>query len=266
MNSDVVRKFNVTVVGQGEPTLVLAHGFGSDQTVWRHQVAALSSRHRIVLFDHLGCGKADVRDYDPRRYNTLERYAEDVLSICEALGLSSTLYVGHSVSAMIGMLASFVKPSNFAGLVFIGASPRYLNDGDYFGGFTQADLNGLYAVMADDYLGWANGFGPLMMSNSERPELGREFARTLGAMRPDIAQSTARVIFESDFRGQLSRIQLPVLVLQSTNDRVVPPYVGHYLAAQIADSRLKILNAEGHVPQLSAPAEVTSAIRDFVAG
>lgn len=265
ISPELVRKFNLSVVGQGEPTLVLAHGFGSDQTAWRHQVAALAPRHRIVLFDHLGCGKADVGDYHPRRYNTFGRYAEDLLLIYEALGLTDTVYVGHSASAMIGMLASFARPSGFARMVFVAASPCYRNDGDYVGGFTRADLNALYAVMADDYLGWANGFAPLVMANSERPELGREFARTLGAMRPDVAQSSVRVVFEADLRDQLPRLRLPVLLLQSRDDLFVPMPVAEYLHARIAGSRLSILDAHGHLPHLSAPAQVTAAIREFVA-
>lgn len=265
ISADIIQKFNVTVVGQGEPTIVLAHGFGSDQTAWRHQVEAFAGQHRIVLFDHLGCGKADVSDYHPQRYNSLSSYAEDVLQIYAALGLRDTVYVGHSVSAMIGALASLGRPSFCTGLIFVGASPRYLNDGAYIGGFTQADLELLYAVMADDYLSWTNGFAPLAMSNPERPELGREFARSLGAMRADIAQSVARVIFESDVRSQLPAILPPVLVLQSQDDPIVPSQVADYLAVHIPLSRLRILKAQGHLPQISAPAEVTAAIHSFLA-
>lgn len=263
--SAVVHKFNITIVGQGEPTLVLAHGFGSDQSAWRYQVSELSAQHRIVLFDHLGCGKADVSDYSPRIYNTLDRYAEDVLSIYQALGLSHTVYVGHSVSAMIGVLACLTEPSYFAKLVFIGASPRYLNDDGYFGGFEQSDLNSLYEAMNQNYLGWANGFAPLAMGNADRPELGQEFARSLSAMRPDIAQSTARMIFESDLRGKLPLIEHPVVILQSQADPIAPLQMGEYLAAHIAHSSLKILNSQGHLPHLSVPNEVTSAISEFVA-
>lgn len=262
---DVLRRFNVTVVGAGEPTLVLAHGFGSDQTAWRHQVAALAGAHRIVLFDHLGCGKADVSVYNPRHYNSFERYAEDIVQIYEALDLRDTVFVGHSASAMIGMLAGFARPERFAGLVFVAASPRYLDDDGYAGGFTQADLDAMYAVMADSYLGWANGFAPLAMANPERPELGLEFARSLAAMRPDIAQSIARVIFESDLRAQLPCLALPTLILQTLHDPVVPMSVADYLAAQIPQSRLAVLRASGHLPHLSAPDDVIAAVRAFVA-
>lgn len=262
--NSLFHKFNLTIIGQGEPTLVLAHGFGSDQTAWRHQVAELSRQYRIVLFDHLGCGKADVSDYNPRFYNTLEPYAEDLLKIYEALALHDTVYVGHSVSAMIGMLAALQQPGNFSKLIFVGASPRYLNAAGYVGGFEQSDLNGLYEAMNQNYLGWANGFAPYAMGNADRPELGREFAHSLSAMRPDIAQSTAKVIFESDLRNKLPLIEHPVLILQSQHDPVVPPSVGEYLAVQIKHASLELLNSLGHLPHLSAPAEVTSAILSYV--
>lgn len=259
-----LKKFNVNLVGQGEPTLVLAHGFGSDQTAWRHQVEAFSATHRMVLFDHLGCGKADVSDYHPRRYSSLLRYAEDVLQIYEALGLTDTIYVGHSAGGVIGLLASLVQPSAFKALVLVGVTPRLLDDVGYRGGFTQDDLNALYAVMAQDYLSWANGFAPMVMANSERPELSREFARTLGGMRPNIAQSVARVLFESDIRDRLHEVTQPALLLQPQTDPFVPLQVAEYLAARLPHGRLQILNATGHLPHLSAPAEVTAAIRSFL--
>lgn len=264
MAQDVLQKFNVTTLGHGAQTLVFAHGFGSDQTAWRHQVAAFITHYRIVLFDYLGCGKSDLSDYSPLHYDSLESYKDDLLAIYEALNLTDSIFVGHSASATVGMLASRVHPARFRKMVFIGASPRYLNETDYVGGFEQADLNALYDALAADYLGWANGFASAAMGNPQRPELGREFARSLSAMRPDIAQSTARMIFESDFRAQLPHIEPPVLILQSTRDMAVPMAVGDYLSATIPHSHLVVLNAEGHFPHLSAPQTVISAIQDFL--
>lgn len=264
MSINIIQKYNVNVIGSGDTTLVFAHGFGSEQEAWRHQIAAFQAEYRIVLFDYLGCGKSDISDYNPLFYNSLARYAEDVLAIYAALDLKNTIYVGHSVSGMIGMLASQKAPSCFRDLVFVSSSPRYLNDGDYMGGFELSDLKTLYAAMAANYLSWANGFAPIAVANSQQPELGREFARTLGGMRPDIAQSTARVIFETDMRTELACIQHPSLILQSTNDVIVPPNVGDYLAAHCPNSRLVTLNAEGHLPHFSSPDEVTRAIWDFV--
>lgn len=194
----LLRNFNVNLIGSGPTTMVLAHGFGSDQTAWQHQVAAFKDQYQILLFDHIGCGQSNIREYSPIKYDTLQRYRDDLLTIYEVLALQHTIFVGHSMSAMIGALASLVQPASFAKLIFIGASPRYLNDEDYVGGFEAADLDHLYTAMADNYLSWANGFSALAMANRERPELGRTFARTLAAMRPDIAQSTARVIFSSE--------------------------------------------------------------------
>jgi sigma-B regulation protein RsbQ len=265
MVSKILQKYNVNVVGRGETTLVFAHGFGSEQTAWRHQIAAFQNNYRIVLFDYLGCGQSGVSDYNPLYYDSLARYADDVLAIYKALDLNDTIYVGHSVSAMIGLLASRKAPSLFRNLIFISTSPRYLNDGNYIGGFEPSDLKTLYAAMADNYLAWANGFAPIAVANSQHPELGREFARTLSSMRPDIAQSTARVIFETDMRSELSCIQHPSLILQSTHDPIVPQSVGYYLAEHTPGSQLVLLNAEGHLPHFSSPDEVTSAIWDFVA-
>jgi len=262
---DVSDTFNVTQIGTGSETLVLAHGFGSDQTAWHYQAEAFRDKYRIVLFDYLGCGKSDISSYSPVEYASLDRYSDDIITIYDTLGLSSTIFVGHSVSAMIGALASVKRPEFFQKLVFVGASPRYLNDDGYIGGFTQADLDQLYRGMAEDYLDWVTGFSQLAMRNSDRPELGRVFARSLSAMRPDIAQSTARVIFESDMRAHLPHIQPPVLILQSQNDIAVPLDVGAYLAAQIPDNTLVVLPSEGHFPHMSAPQIVTDAIRAFIA-
>lgn len=260
----VKQKFNIHIVGSGKQTLVMGHGFGSDQTAWRYQIAALSSQYRIVLFDYLGCGQADLSGYSPHRYNSIERYRDDVIDIYEDLGLTDTIFVGHSMSAMVSMLIAIAQPHLIKKLVFVGASPRYLNEPGYIGGFEKSDLDTLYKTMAANYLGWSNGFGPLAIANAERPELGKEFARTLSAMRPDIAQSTARLIFELDLRDQLPRLQQPVLILQSQRDIVVPMSVGDYLATHIPYSQLVILNAEGHLPHLSAPDEVTTAIQQFL--
>lgn len=264
MQTDILRKFNVNIQGHGKQTLVFAHGFGSDQTAWRHQVAAFQADYRIVMFDYLGCGATDSSNYNPLHYNSLHRYADDLLSIYRALDLRETIFVGHSASAMIGMIASKTQPTWFRKLVFISGSPRYLNDQAYIGGFEQRDLHVLYNTMAANYLGWANGFGPLAMGKRAAPELGQEFAEKLSAMRPDIAQSTARVIFESDLRAELTQLQHPVLLLHATNDIAVPLEVGYYLAAHIPRNQLIILNAEGHFAHLSAPTEVIQAIRTFI--
>lgn len=256
--------FHVNIVGKGTTTLVFGHGFGSAQTAWQHQITAFKDHYRLILFDYIGCGQSNIQAYSPLYYASLERYRDDLLTIYATLALTDTIFIGHSMSGVIGLLASLVEPAYFRQLVLIGASPRYLNDGDYVGGFEPADLEQLYQAMADNYLGWANGFSTLAMANPERPELGRAFAHTLAAMRPDIAQSTARIIFEADFRAQLPCVRHPALVLQTQHDFAVPVHVGAYLAAQLPHGHFVRLPAAGHFPHMSAPDAVTAAIKAFV--
>lgn len=260
MVANILQRNHVTVIGDGSQTLLFAHGFGSDQTAWRHQVAAFVADYRIVLFDHVGAGKSDLAAYSPRRYSTLYSYAEDLLDLCDALKLMQCVLVGHSVSGMVSLLAALVEPQCFSKLIFINASPRYLNDLDYIGGFEQSDLDALYAAMSSNYYAWASGFAPIVMGNPDQPELAIEYAKTLSNIRPDIAQAIARVIFQSDHRKELPRLKVPTVILQSTHDIAVPPQVGKYMAAQIPQSQLLPISAQGHLPHLSAPNTVTNAI------
>lgn len=266
MATSIMKRNHVNVKGQGNQTLIFAHGFGADQTVWRHIVAAFESDYRIVLFDHVGAGKSDFTAYSRSRYSSLYGYAEDLLELCAELTLTHSILVGHSVSAMIGLLASIIQPERFSHLIFIGASPRYLNDIDYYGGFEQSDLDTLYAAMSANYEAWAFGFfAPLMMGNPERPSLAREYASTMAAVRPDIALALARAIFQSDFRAHLPRLTIPTLIIQSSNDKAVPLEVGRYLASQIPQSQLVNIKAQGHLPHLSSPSEVIRSIRAYLA-
>lgn len=267
MQSNVIKRNNVQLLGEGQETIIFAHGFGSDQTAWRHQVAAFADSYRIVLFDHVGAGCSDMAAYSPLRYSSLYSYAEDLLELCAELRLSQVLLVGHSVSGMVSLLAALMDPSRFKQLFFLGASPRYLNDpaADYIGGFEQSDLDALYAAMSSNYYAWASGFAPIAMGNPERPELAIEFAKTLSAIRPDIAQAVARIIFQSDHRTELSRLTVPVVILQSNNDVAVPPQVGQYMAKNIPKSRFISINAQGHLPHISAPEVVTQTLRQCFA-
>lgn len=260
MASRILKRNNVRLLGSGSQTIIFAHGFGSDQTAWRHQVAAFASNYRIVLFDHVGAGLSDLAAYSPRRYSSLYSYAEDLLDLCAALNLSECILVGHSVSGMISLLAALVEPQRFSKMFFISASPRYLNDNGYVGGFEQSDLDRLYTAMSSNYYAWASGFAPLAMGNLARPELATEFANTLAAIRPDIAQAVARVIFQSDHRHQLPRLTVPTVILQSSHDIAVPPQVGQYMADHIPNSQLISISATGHLPHISAPDIVTRVI------
>ena len=265
MAQSIVHRNHVQTLGRGAQAMVFAHGFGSDQTAWRHHAAEFAEDHAVVLFDHVGAGRSDLGAYSPRRYASLHGYAQDLLELLAELRLEGITYVGHSVSGMVGLLAALLEPSRFRRMVFVGASPRYLNDGAYVGGFEQSDLDGLFAAMATNYYGWAGGFAPLAMGNPERPELADEFGKTLQAMRPDIAQAVARVIFQSDHRADLPQLRVPTLIVQAHDDIAVPPDVGRYMAAKIPRSTLRNIDAHGHFPHLSAPAAVATEIRGFIA-
>lgn len=264
MATSILDRNNVRLLGNGSQTIIFAHGFGSAQTAWRHQVAALASDYRIVLFDHVGAGKSDFAAYSPRRYSSLYSYAEDLLDLCAELKLTKCILVGHSVSGMVSLLAALVEPQCFSKLIFVNASPRYLNDNEYIGGFEQSDLDALYAAMSSNYYAWASGFAPIAMGNPDKPELAIEFANTLAAIRPDIAQAVARVIFQSDHRAELPRLTVPTVILQANHDIAVPPQVGQYMADKIPNSQLISISATGHLPHLSAPDTVTNAIASCI--
>jgi sigma-B regulation protein RsbQ len=244
--------------------MVFAHGFGCDQNMWRLVWPHFSDRYRIVLFDHMGSGRSDVRAYDERRYSSLKGYAEDVLAICSELDLHEVVFVGHSVSAMIGVLAAADDPGRFARLVLVGPSPRYVDDAGYVGGFSQSDVQELLDSLASNYLGWSSAMAPVIMGNPERPELGEELTNSFCRTDPEIAHQFARVTFLSDNREDLVRVRTPSLVLQCREDMIAPQSVGEYVHAHLANSRLVVLNATGHCPNLSAPGETVGAIRSFL--
>lgn len=262
--TSALRRNNVRVVGDAAQTLVLSHGFGTDQTAWRSQIAAFAPHYRLVLFDHVGAGGSELSAYSGQRYRSLYSYAADLLEVLAELGAQQVLYVGHSMGAMIGLLAALQEPEVFARLIFIGGSPRYLNCPGYQGGFEQPDLDALYEAMAANYQAWVSGFAPLAMDNPEQTSLSVEFARTLAALRPDISLAMARLIFQSDHRAQLPQLRHPTLVIQSQRDIAVPVAVGEYMARSLPRGQLAIVEARGHFPHMSAPAAVNAAIQSFL--
>lgn len=259
------RKNNVKQIGNLEgPTMIFAHGFGTDQSAWDKVKEAFEAEYRIILFDNVGGGNADPTSFSPNKYNTLQPYAQDLIDICEAYNVKDAIFVGHSVSGMIGLLAALKRPEFFSKLVMIGASPRYLNDVDYVGGFEQQGLNEIFETMANNYFAWVSGFSAAAMANPENPQLAESFASTLKAIRPDIAQSVARVIFQSDYRKELSKLDKPTLILQAKEDIAVPLSVAEYLHKNILNSKLKVVNAFGHFPHMSAPQEIVDEIKQFI--
>jgi sigma-B regulation protein RsbQ len=262
---DVLHRNNVTVSGNPTgPTLVFAHGFGCSQETWSLVAPQLEPDHRVVLFDHIGAGGSDASGYDAKKYRTLDGYATDVLEILDALDASEVVFVGHSVSAMIGVLAANRVPSRFAALILIGPSPRYVNADGYRGGFEQADIDALLDSLDANYVGWSRQTAPMIMGNPDRPELGRRLADSFCRLDPVIAGQFAKVTFLSDNREDLARVTVPTLVLQCRTDAIAPTEVGDYVHASITGSRLVVLDATGHVPILSAPDQVVREIREFL--
>jgi sigma-B regulation protein RsbQ len=262
---EVVQRFNVVVSGRpdGQPML-FAHGFGCDQHMWRHVAPRFEDDFQVVLFDHAGAGRSERGAYDPDRYSSLHAYAEDVLAICHDLDLEDVIFVGHSVSAMIGVLAAIEEPGRFAKLVLVGPSPRYIDDGEYVGGFSTSDISELLESLDSNYLGWSSAMAPVIMGNGDRPELGEELTESFCRTDPQIARQFAGVTFRSDNRADLAKVTTPTLVLQCRQDVIAPVAVGQYVADAIADSRLVVLDATGHCPNLSAPDATAAAIWDFL--
>jgi sigma-B regulation protein RsbQ len=256
-------RVRVSGVADGRP-MVFAHGFGCDQEMWRLVAPAFAVDHRVVLFDHVGSGGSDLSAYDPERYGSLHGYAADVVEICRELGLDDVVFVGHSVSAMIGVLAAARAPDLFGALVMVGPNPRYVDDGDYTGGFSREDIVALLESLDSNHLGWSAAMAPVIMGNPDRPELTAELTNSFCRTDPDIARDFARVTFLSDNRADLPGVRVPTLVLQCTEDAIAPEAVGRYVHAQVSGSVFTQLAATGHCPHLSAPEETTAAIRAFL--
>jgi len=261
---DVYAKHNITIVDEGSgPTILLVHGFGCDQNLWRPVVDRLKSAFRLVLIDLVGSGSSDPAAWDPAKYSSLSGYAADILDVVDELHLRDVVFVGHSVSAMIGALATLTDPSRFAKLVMLTPSPCYIDDGDYHGGFSRADIDELLESLGQNYLGWSRAMAPVIMGTPDRPELADELADTFCRTDPERALVFARTTFLSDNRADLPRIPLPTLVIECSQDAIAPREVGAYVHAHVHGSRLVTLDATGHCPHVSAPDAAASAIADF---
>ncbi|AUI60298.1 alpha/beta fold hydrolase [Amycolatopsis sp. BJA-103] len=262
---DVSRRNNVVVAGPPDgPVVMLAHGFGCDQNMWRLVTPALAERHRVVSFDYVGSGRSEMSAWDERRYSSLDGYVRDVLDICEELDLREVTFVGHSVSAMVGVLAAKAARERFASLVLLVPSPRYIDDGDYRGGFSAEDIEELLESLESNYLGWSSAMAPVIMGNPDRPELGEELTASFCATDPAVARVFARTTFLSDSRADLAGADLPTMILDCTQDAISPPEVGAFVHASMPGSRLRTLDAVGHCPQLSAPQTTADAILEFL--
>lgn len=264
----VKEKNNVQVLGKANAaqTIIFGHGFGSDQTAFEPLVRAFEADYKIVLFDNVGGGRADINAFSPSRYSTIQGYVTDLGDLLREFNLSNVIYVGHSVNGMIGLLSAIKYPSYFNKLVLLGSSPRYLNEPEtgYIGGFNMETLESLYHAMSTNYYAWASGFAQLVVQNHDRPELAANFAKTLSSIRADIALSVAKAIFEMDHRSDLGKSSIPAMIVQTSDDPAVPEVVGDYMLKHIPNSQLATVNTKGHFPHVSAPEEVISIIKSFI--
>lgn len=260
----VAERNNVKIFGKGDETMLFAHGFGCDQNMWRFITPAFENDYKIALFDYVGAGKSDISAYNPERYSSLQGYAKDVLEICDELELRNIIFVGHSVSAMIGLLASIEQPKYFSKIIMIGPSPCYINEVDYIGGFDKQDIEGLLDMMEKNYIGWANFLAPNVMGNANRPFLGEELTQSFCSTDPVIAHRFAVATFLSDNRSDLKYNKTDTLVLQCSEDMIAPLEIGDYLVENLPNSRLRVMKATGHCPHMSHPDEVIELMKEFL--
>jgi sigma-B regulation protein RsbQ len=265
MEKRIALRNNVKTFGKGNQVMMFAHGFGCDQNMWRYITPAFEPDYKIILFDYVGAGKSNLASYNPERYSSLHGYVQDVLEICEELELSNIIFVGHSVSSMIGLLAAVEKPHYFSDIIMVGPSACYLNDGAYVGGFERKDIEGLLETMEKNYIGWANFLAPAIMANQDRPELAQELTESFCSTDPVVANQFARATFFSDNREDLSKLRTRSLILQCSDDIIAPLEVGDYLHRNLSGSTLKVLKAKGHCPHMSEPEETILAMKEYLA-
>lgn len=263
MENIVVRN-NVTILGHGDQPLIFAHGFGCDQNMWRFITPAFMDKYKIILFDYVGSGNSDINAYSSEKYQSLQGYVQDLLDIIETLSLQNSIFVGHSISAMIGLLASIQHSDYFKKLIMIGPSPCYLNDDGYRGGFERSDIAELLDMMEMNFTGWASYMAPIAMSNPDQPALTQELKQTFIAADPIIAKEFAEVTFLSDHRSELPKVSVPSLIIQCSEDSIVPISVGDYLHQHLKNSTLQLMEAKGHYPHISHPNETIQCIADFL--
>jgi sigma-B regulation protein RsbQ len=265
MAKDILARNNVKFSGSGSQPLFFAHGFGCDQNMWRFVAPAFEENYKVVLFDYVGAGKSDLTAYNPEQYKNLEGYAQDVLEICDALDFKDVVFVGHSVSGVIGALASITRPELFKNLIMVVPSPCYINQPpDYVGGFERRDIEGLLDMMDKNHVGWASFLAPVVMKNPERPELEQELEESFCSIDPKIAQQFAKATFYSDNRADLPNVKTPSLIIQTTDDAIAPLSVGEFMRREMPDSTLRLLEASGHCPHMSHPQETVKIIKDYL--
>ncbi len=262
--TNILKRNNVNVLGEGEKVLVFAHGFGCDQNAWKYITGSFAQNYKLVLFDFVGAGKSDLTSYNPKKYSSLDGYVNDVIEICDDLHLKSVVFIGHSVSCMIGALVSIKRPDIFEKLVFIGPSPRYINTTEYTGGFDQETIEALLEVMDEDYISWARSLAPAIMNVQNGKELTDELSESFCSIDPVIAKQFARVTFLSDNRKDLSSIPVKSLTIQCSDDMIAPLAVGKFINENTPGNALVVFEAQGHCPHMSHPNKTVDAIKNFL--
>ncbi len=263
---NALKRNNVVVTGTGESVMMFAHGFGCDQNMWRYVWPAFKDDYKIVLFDHVGAGNSSLSAYSYKKYDTLDGYAQDIIEISEELNISDMIFVGHSVSAVMGLIAAGIAPGLFKSMVLVSPSPSYINQDGYVGGFSRSEIDELLEAMNNNHLGWSTTMAPVIMGNPERKELGTELANSFCKTDPEIARHFASTTFLTDKRHILPDTKVPALILQCSSDVIAPVEVGHYMHEHMPNSKLVILDATGHCPNLSAPEETVAAIKAYLHG
>jgi len=262
----ILKRNNVVVKGDGENVMMFAHGFGCDQNMWRFIYPAFEADYKIVLFDHVGAGNSDISAYSYKKYDSLEGYAQDIVEIGKELAIKNMVFVGHSASAMMGLIAADIAPEMFKSVILVSPSPSYINDNGYIGGFNRSEIDELLESLDNNHLGWSMAMAPVIMGNQDRKELGDELSNSFCKTDPEIAKHFARTTFLTDKRDILELTKVPSLILQCSNDVIAPVEVGHYMHGIMQNSKLIVMNATGHCPNLSAPEETIATIRNYLHG
>ncbi|QBP42666.1 alpha/beta fold hydrolase [Paenisporosarcina antarctica] len=261
---NVMKRNNVQITGDGEKQIIFGHGFGCDQLVWNKVIKEFKHGYRVITFDYVGSGQSDKGAYSKDRYSTLDGYKQDLIDVCDSLGEGTSVFVGHSVSSMIGMLASIERPELFGKLVMIAPSPYYMNEPGYQGGFDKTDIDELLDLMEVNYKQWAKYLAPIIMLNEDQPELADNFEELLCSNDPQISREFAEVTFKTDVRAELKELLVPTLIMQPQYDAIVPNEVGHYIHTQIPESRLVVMKAKGHNPHISHAEETVAVIKEYL--
>lgn len=260
----VLRRNNVRLTGGGKPPLLFCNGFNCGQHVWHFLAPDLANHYQLVFFDQVGVGKSDRTGCHDPRYRTLSGYAQDVLDICQALGLRDVVLVGHSAGALVAMLAAIQAPALFTKTILLAASPRYLNAPDYYGGFEAKDLTAMLVEMEANYQRWVGTFATMMIGQYDAPELSHELVECASQTDQGMAKRIVELVFFGDYRALVPRLHQPTLLLQCADDPAVPEEVSQYLLWHLPQAVLVSLPVAGHCPHLTAPTQVVTAIRQFL--